>query len=414
MIGPWAGQPDGAGRREAGVSAEQRAGEDLLKAVRDFVEGEVKPSVGKLDLDDEYPRAHVDRMKELGLFGVLIPQEYGGLGLWLEDYARIMIELSRGWMSLAGILNSHLVSAWMIERFGTEQQKTRHLPPMATGEARAAISMTEPQGGSDLQAITTRATREGEAFSIEGEKMWCTNGLHASIIMLLTKNDPEAVPRHRGMTTFVVQKQPGVHQQPGLEIPPLLEKLGYRGLEGTRLSWKGFRAPVTSVLGGEEGIGLGFKQFMAGIEVGRINVAARGVGIALASYEAAMDWARARTTFGKPIAQHQLIGAKLADIATKIRASYLLTLEAARKKDAGERADLDAGAAKLFATELAQEAVLESMRIHGGAGYLQDAAVARFYRDSPVLVIGEGSNEIQRIVIARRLVELAESGGSLI
>ena len=317
-------------------------------------------------------------------------------------------------MSLAGVLNSHFVTAWMIERFGTHEQRTEHLPRMATGEVRAAISMTEPHGGSDLQAIKTVARREGEAFAIEGEKMWCTNGLHASIIMLLTKTDPEAQPRHKGMTTFVVEKRPGVHQQPGLEIPPLLEKLGYRGLEGTRMNWNGFKTPVSSVLGGEEGVGLGFKQFMAGIEVGRINVAARAVGIALASYESAMDWARTRTTFGKPIAEHQLIGAKLADMATKIRAAYLLTMEAARKKDAGERADLDAGAAKLFATELAEEAAFESMRIHGGAGYLQDADVARYYRDAPVLIIGEGSSEIQRIVIARRLVELAESGGSLI
>jgi butyryl-CoA dehydrogenase len=285
---------------------------------------------------------------------------------------------------------------------------------MATGESRAAISMTEPHGGSDLQAIKTTAKREGEEFAIEGEKMWCTNGLYASIIMLLTKTDPEAEPRHKGMTTFVVEKRPGVHRQPGLEIAPLLEKLGYRGVEGTRMNWLGFKTPVSSALGGAEGIGLGFKQFMAGIEVGRLNVAARGVGIAVASYEAAMDWARTRITFGKPIAEHQLIQAKLADMATKIRAAYLLTMEAARKKDAGERADLDVGTAKLFATELAEEAALESMRVHGGMGYLQAADVARYYRDAPVLIIGEGSNEIQRIVIARRLVELADSGASLI
>jgi butyryl-CoA dehydrogenase len=396
------------------VATEQRAGEDLLKSLRAFVEEEVKPSAGRLDLDDEYPQAHVDRMKDLGLFGILIPQEYGGLALSLEDYVRIVVELSKGWMSLAGIISSHLVAAWMIESFGTDEQRSGLLPRMASGELRGAISMTEPHGGSDLQAIKTVARREGNRFAIEGEKMWCTNGLHASIIMLLTKTDPEAMPPHTGMTTFVVQKRPGVHLQPGLEIPPLLEKLGYRGLEGIRMNWQGFTTPVSSVLGGEQGIGLGFKQFMAGIEVGRINVAARGVGIALASYDAAMEWARTRTTFGKPIAHHQLIGAKLADMATKIRAAYLLTVEAARKKDAGERADLDAGAAKLFATELAEEAALESMRIHGGAGYLQDADVARYYRDAPVLIIGEGSNEIQRIVIARRLVEFAESGGSLI
>lgn len=396
------------------MPADRPTGEDLPKLVREFVEDEVRPSVGRMDVDDEYPQAHVDRMKELGLFGILIPRDYGGLGLSLMEYARIIIQLSKGWMSLAGILNSHLVSAWMIEHFGTENQRSRHLPRMATGEIRAAMSMTEPHGGSDLQAIKTTARREGEGFAIEGEKMWCTNGLHASIIMLLTKTDPHAEPRHTGMTAFVVEKRPGVYSQPGLEIPPLLEKLGYRGLDGTRLIWQGFKAPISSVLGGEEGVGIGFKQFMAGIEVGRINVAARGVGIAWASYETAVQWARTRITFGKPIAEHQLIQAKLADMATKIRAAHLLTMEAARKKDAGERADLDAGMAKLLATELAEEAAFESMRIHGGMGYLQEADVARYYRDAPVLIIGEGSNEIQRIVIARRLVELADSGGSLL
>lgn len=396
------------------MSDGRRRGEELLKSVREFVKEEVKPSAGRLDIEDEYPHRHVERMKELGLFGIITSRDFGGMHLPLVAYARIIMELSRGWMSLAGILNSHIVAAWMIERFGTDEQRTRHLPLMVKGEVRAAISMTEPHGGSDLQAIKTVATRRNDEFAIEGEKMWCTNGLHGGIIMLLTKTDPDAEPRHRGMTTFVIEKQPGTHEQPGLSIPPLLKKLGYRGLEGTRMTWKGFRTPVTSVLGGEEGVGLGFKQFMAGIELGRINVAARGVGIATASYDAAMDWARRRVTFGKPIAQHQLIQEKLAEMATKIRAAYLLTIEAARKKDAGERADLDSGMAKLFATELAEEAAVEAMRIHGGTGYLEDAEVARYYRDAPVLIIGEGSNEIQRVVISRRLVEMAESEGSLI
>jgi alkylation response protein AidB-like acyl-CoA dehydrogenase len=385
----------------------KRESVEILTAVRDFVQEEVSPVANKLEHADEYPKDLVRRMRDLGLFGVAISKEHGGLGLDLTTYALIIMELSRGWMSFAGILNSHFVSAWMIDRFGTEEQKQRYLPRMARGDIRAAISMTEPHAGSDLQAIKTHAVRHGNEYTVQGEKMWCTNGLRAAIVMLLAKTDLRAVPRHKGMTTFIIEKKPNIFQQPGLTIPPLLEKLGYRGIEGTRLLFEGFRTPASSVLGGEEG--WGFKQFMAGIELGRINVAARAVGLATASFEAAIDHARRREAFGRPIAQHQAVQLKLADMATRIRASRLLTLEAARKKDAGERADLDAGMAKLFATETAQAAALESMRIHGGVSYLQDLDVERYYRDAPVLIIGEGSNEIQRLVIARRLLEMTDA-----
>ncbi len=378
---------------------------DLVTAVRAFAEDEVMPVADDLDEADTYPDELVGRMRDLGLFGITIPRSYGGLGHDLITYCRVVIELTRGWMSLAGILNSHIVTAWMIDAFGTPEQKSRLLPAMAAGELRAAISLTEPQAGSDLQAIATTARRDGDDFVIDGEKMWCTNGLRAGLIALLAKTDPQVRPPHHGMTVFLVEKQPGVHDQPGLHIPPLLEKLGYRGLEGTRLVWNGFRTPAASVLGGEAGVGVGFRQFMAGLEVGRINVAARGVGLASIALERAIDHARRRHAFGRPIADHQAIRLKLADLATRLAAARLLTLDAAACKDRGERADLQAGMAKLFATELAVDAALESMRIHGGIGYLKRLDIERYYRDAPLLAIGEGTNEIQRLIIARRLLE---------
>jgi butyryl-CoA dehydrogenase len=276
---------------------------------------------------------------------------------------------------------------------------------MASGEVRAAFSMTEPHAGSDVQAIRTRATRDGDEFVIDGQKMWVTNGLRAGIVMLLAVTDPAAQPRHAGMTAFIVEKIPGAAELPGLTIPPPLKKLGYKGVESTELVFDGFRAPVDSVLGGEEQAGQGFKQFMAGIELGRVNVAARGLGIAQAALENAVRYAREREAFGKPIANHQLIQAKIANVATKIRAGELLMLDAARRKDSGERADLEAGMAKLFATEVAEEAALEAMRIHGGYGYSQEYPIERLYRDAPVLILGEGSNEIQQLLIARRIFE---------
>jgi butyryl-CoA dehydrogenase len=383
---------------------------EILRTIRDFVDRDVLPSVARYDHADEFPAPLVQTMKELGLFGVTIPEEYGGLGLDLTTYALIVQELSRGWISLSGVLNTHFMGSFMIKTFGTSEQKDRLLPRMATGEVRAAFSMTEPHAGSDVQAIRTRAVRDGEAFVINGQKMWVTNGLRAGLVMLLAVTDPSAEPRHAGMTAFIIEKEPGAAQLDGLTIPAPLKKLGYKGVESTELVFDGFRVPAANVLGGEEQIGHGFKQFMAGIELGRVNVAARGLGIARSALENAVRYARERETFGKPIASHQLIQAKIANMATKIRAAELLMLDAARRKDGGERADLEAGMAKLFATEVAEEAALEAMRIHGGYGYSQEYPIERLYRDAPVLILGEGSNEIQQLLIARRIFERYESG----
>jgi alkylation response protein AidB-like acyl-CoA dehydrogenase len=379
--------------------------QEIVAAIRTFVERDVVPVASDLEHADEYPTELVETMRELGLFGVTIPEEYGGLGLDLTTYALIQVELSRGWMSLSGVLNTHFISAWMIKRFGTAEQRQKYLPRMAGGELHFAYSMTEPQAGSDVQAIRTRAVRDGDEYVITGQKMWATNGLRSSGVMLLAKTDPDADPPHRGMTAFVLEKEPNVHEQPGLTVSKPLRKLGYKGVESTELVFDGFRTPSGSVLGGESEEGQGFKQFMGGIELGRVNIAARAVGIAQAAFEAAIRYAQEREAFGKPIAHHQAIQLKLAQMATKIEASRLLMLEASRKKDAGERADLEAGMAKLFATETAEEVALEAMRIHGGYGYSQEYPVERLYRDAPVLIIGEGSNEIQQLLIARRLLE---------
>ena len=378
---------------------------EIVSTIRDWIDREVIPVASELEHADAFPEELVEQMKELGLFGVIIPEEHGGLGLDLTTYALIQIELSRGWMSLSGVLNTHFLSAWMIQQYGTDEQRRSHLPRMATGELRAAYSMTEPHAGSDVQAIRTRAVREGEEYVITGRKTWATNGLRAGMITLLAKTDPGAEPRHRGMTAFVLEKEPGVSELPGLTIPPPLRKLGYKGVETTEFFFDGFRTPATSVLGGEAGVGEGFKYFMGAIELGRVNIAARAVGIATRAFEEAIRYAQEREAFGKPIAQHQAIQLKLAQMATRIEAARLLTMQAAERKDAGERADLEAGMAKLFATETASEVALEAMRVHGGYGYSQEFVVERLYRDAPVLILGEGSNEIQQLVIARRLLE---------
>jgi alkylation response protein AidB-like acyl-CoA dehydrogenase len=379
--------------------------QEIVATIRTFVERDVVPVASELEHADEYPTKLVETMRELGLFGVTIPEEYGGLGLDLTTYALIQVELSRGWMSLSGVLNTHFISAWMIKTHGTEEQRRTYLPRMATGEVHFAYSMTEPHAGSDVQAIRTRALREGDEYVITGQKMWATNGLRSSAVMLLARTDPDAHPPHRGMTAFIVEKEPNVHEQPGLTISKPLRKLGYKGVETVGMTFDGFRTPAESVLGGKGREGEGFKQFMGGIELGRVNIAARAVGIAQAAFEAAIRYAQEREAFGKPIAHHQAIQLKLAQMATKIEASRLLMLEASRKKDAGERADLEAGMAKFFATETAEEVALEAMRIHGGYGYSQEYPVERLYRDAPVLILGEGSNEIQQLLIARRLLE---------
>jgi butyryl-CoA dehydrogenase len=378
---------------------------DLVAAVREWVEREVIPHASELEHADEYPADLVAQMKEMGLFGATIPEEHGGLGLDVTTYALIQVEVARGWMSLSGVLNTHLMAAFMIASFGTDEQRARYLPRMAAGELHSAYSMTEPHAGSDVQRIRTRAERDADGWRITGQKMWATNGLRSSMVMLLAKTEPEADPPHRGMSAFVLEKEPGASQQPGLTIPPPLRKLGYKGIESTELVLDGFRAPADAVLGGEAGIGQGFRYFMAAIELGRVNIAARAVGIATRAFEEAIRYAQQRETFGKPIAQHQAIQLKLAQMGTRIEAARLLMLQAAERKDSGERADLEAGMAKLFATETAQEVALEAMRIHGGYGYSQEFVVERLYRDAPVLILGEGSNEIQQLLIARRLLE---------
>ena len=379
--------------------------QEIVAAVREWVEREVYPVASDYEHADEYPEPLVEDMKRMGLFGVTIPEEYGGLGLDLLTYVLIQIELSRGWMSLSGVLNTHFISAWMIRTYGTDEQRERYLPRMATGELRFAYSMTEPHAGSDVQAIRTRAVREGDGYAITGQKMWATNGLRAGAIMLLAVTDPDAEPRHQGMTAFVVEKEPGRASQPGLEVGAPIKKLGYKGVESVELSFDGFEVPLTGILGGAAGENSGFAYFMGGIELGRVNIAARAVGIATRAFEEAIRYAQQREAFGKPIAQHQAVQLKLAQMATRIEAARLLTMQAAQRKNAGERADLEAGMAKLFATETAEEVALEAMRIHGGAGYSQELVVERIYRDAPVLILGEGSNEIQQLVIARRLLE---------
>jgi alkylation response protein AidB-like acyl-CoA dehydrogenase len=382
------------------------ASEQVLDVVTRFVDEEAMPAVARYDREDAYPEPLVDRMCELGLFGTAIGEEHGGLGLDLVTYAKIVAEISRAWISLSGVMNTHFMAAWMLQRFGTREQQERLLARMATGELRGAFSITEPHAGSDVQAIRVRAVRDGDEYVIDGHKKWITNGLRAGAVMLLAVTDPGAQPRHRGFTCLVVEKEPLVHEQPGLTIPPLLKKLGYLGIDSTEMLWEGFRVPAGSVLGGPDAEGEGFKQFMAALELGRVNVAARGLGLARAAFEHAIAYASERETFGKPIAEHQSIQIKLAQMATKIRATELLVLDAAERKQAGERADLQAGMAKLFATETAEECALDAMRIYGGAGFSQDNPVERLYRDAPLLILGEGSNEIQHLIIARRLLEL--------
>jgi alkylation response protein AidB-like acyl-CoA dehydrogenase len=322
----------------------------------------------------------------------------------------IVEELSRGWISISGVVNTHFIGSYLLMKFGTDEQKETYLPKMATGEIRAAFSLSEPGLGSDVQAISTRAKKEGDDWVINGTKMWVTNGLRSGLVFLLAKSDPEADPPHRGMTCFICEKEPGADVNEGafagLSIPPQIKKMGYKGVESTELVFEGYRCPSARVLGGEEaGLNKGFAQMMDSLEVGRVNVAARGVGIAQRALELALRYAQERKTFGKQIAEHQAIQFKLADMATKIECARLLTMKAARMKDAGERSDLEAGMAKLFASETGKEVVEESFRIHGGYGYSKEYEIERLYRDAPLLLIGEGTSEIQRMVIGRTLLK---------
>jgi alkylation response protein AidB-like acyl-CoA dehydrogenase len=382
-----------------GLTDDQR---EVVSLVRQFTDEQIIPVASELERDDTFPDQIVEGLRELGLFGFTIPERYGGLGLDLTTYALSVIELSRGWMSVSGIINTHFIVADMILRDGTEEQKQRFLPRMATGEIRCSFSMTEPEAGSDVQAIRTRAVRDGDDYVVNGQKMWVTNGLRSGVVALLVKTDAEAKPAHRGMSCLLVEKQPGAAQDGGLTIPPQLGKLGYKGVETTELVFQDHRVPAANLLGEAEGHG--FQQMMSGIEVGRVNVAARGVGVAQRAFELAIRYAQEREAFGKPIAKHQGIQFKLAEMATKIEASRLLMLSAARKKDAGERSDVEAGMAKLYASEICHEVVEDSFRIHGGYGYSKEYEIERLYRDAPLLLVGEGTSEIQKLIVARGML----------
>jgi alkylation response protein AidB-like acyl-CoA dehydrogenase len=382
---------------------EQKA---ILEMVRQFVDEQIIPQAEHYDSADEFPEPIVEQMKELGLFGVTIPEEYGGMGLDLTTYAMIVEELSRGWISISGVVNTHFIGSYLLMKFGTDEQKQRLLPRMATGELRAAFSLSEPELGSDVQAIKTSAVKRDGAWRISGQKMWVTNGLLSGVVFVLVKTDREADPPYRGMTCFICEKEPGAAESPGLTVPPKIKKMGYKGVESTELVFDDYACPPEMILGGEEaGLGQGFVQMMDALEVGRVNVAARGVGIAQRALELALRYSQERKTFGRQIAQHQAIQFKLADMATKVEAARLLTLKAARLKDAGERSDLEAGMAKLFASEAGKEVVEDAFRIHGGYGYSKEYEIERLYRDAPLLLIGEGTSEIQRMVIGRKLLQ---------
>src|SRR5216110_2457087 len=387
---------------------EQRA---ICDMVRQFADEQILPNAEHFDHEDSFPEDIVEQMKELGLFGVTIPEEYGGMGLDLTTYVMIVEELSRGWISISGVINTHFIGSYLLMKYGTDAQRHKYLPRMATGEIRAAFSLSEPELGSDVQAIKTSATKVDDgAYEINGQKMWVTNGLRSGLVFVLVKTDPDAQPRHKGFTCFIAEKEPGAHENTGayagLNVPPKIKKLGYKGVESTELVFDGYRCPADNILGGEQaGLNAGFAQMMDALEVGRVNVAARGVGIAQRALELALRYSQERKTFGKPIAEHQAIQFKLADMATKVESARLLTMKAARLKDAGERSDLEAGMAKLFASEAGKEVVEDAFRIHGGYGYSKEYEIERLYRDAPLLLIREGTSEIQRMVIGKKLLE---------
>jgi alkylation response protein AidB-like acyl-CoA dehydrogenase len=368
----------------------------LVKTVRDFVDREVKPSVREVEKANEYPDKWIDQMKQIGIYGLAIDDEFGGSPVSMPCYVAVTEELSRGWMSLAGAMGGHTVVAKLITMFGTDEQKQKYLPVMATGELRATMALTEPGGGSDLQALTTTAKTEGDDLVINGAKTWISNARRSGLIALLCKTDPAATPRHAGISIVLVE------HGPGLTISRDLPKLGYKGVESCELSFDNYRIPQSAILGGTPG--KGFPQMMKGLETGRIQVASRALGVATAALEDALAYAQQRESFGKPIWKHQSIGNYLADMATKLTAARQLTRYAAEKFDSGERCDMEAGMAKLFASEVAMEIALNAVRIHGGYGYSTEYDVERYFRDAPLMIVGEGTNEIQRNVIAGQLV----------
>jgi butyryl-CoA dehydrogenase len=380
--------------------------QEILSTVRSFVDKEILPHATELEHKDEFPEAIVDGMKEMGLFGLMIPEEYGGLGESLLTYALVVEEIARGWMSVSGVINTHFIVAYMLVQHGTEEQKQRLLPKMATGAVRGAFSMSEPGCGSDVAAITSRAEQDGDDFVLTGQKMWLTNGARAGVVATLVRTDEGAESVYRNMTTFLVEKEPGFGEvAPGLVVPGKLEKMGYKGVETTELVLDGHRVPASTVLGGvDAGRGRGFYQMMDGVEVGRVNVAARACGIMIRAFELAVAYAQQRRTFGRQIADHQAIAFKLAEMATKVEAAHLMMVNAARLKDSGERNDVEAGMAKLLASEYCFEVTSESFRIHGGYGYSKEYEIERLFREAPFLLIGEGTSEIQKTIISRGLL----------
>ena len=368
----------------------------LVATVRAFVERDVRPAVRAMEHANEYPAAWIEAMKQLGLFGLAVPEAFGGTPVSTPCYAQVTEELSRGWMSLAGALGGHTVVSKLLVTFGTEAQRSHYLPRMATGEVRAAMALTEPAGGSDLQAITTTARRDGDDLVINGTKTWITNARRAGMIALMVKTDPDATPRHAGISIVLAE------HGPGLAVARDLPKLGYKGIESCELFFDDYRVPAAAVLGGVPG--KGFAQMMAGLEIGRIQVAARSLGVAAAALEDSIAYARTRETFGEPIWKHQSIGNHLANMATKLTAARQLTRYAAERYDEGERSDMEAGMAKLFASEMAMEVALDALRIHGAYGYSAEYDIERYFRDAPLMIVGEGTNEIQRNVIVRQLM----------
>ncbi len=385
---------------------------EILKAVRQFVEREILPVATELEHRDEYPTEIVEGLKELGLFGLMIPEEYDGLGESLLTYALAVEEIARGWMSVSGIINTHFIVAWMLLQHGTEEQKRKYLPRMATGEVRGAFSMSEPGCGSDVSAITTKAVLDADddgTYVVDGQKMWLTNGGSANLVAVLVKTGQGnglsgADSVYRNMTTFLVEKEEGFGEvAPGLTVPGKIEKMGYKGVDTTELVFEGFRISAEQILGGKPG--QGFYQMMDGVEVGRVNVAARGCGVANRAFELGVAYAQQREAFGKKIAEHQAVLFRLAEMATKVEAAHALMIKAARVKDKGERNDLEAGMAKYLASEYCSQVVEDSFRIHGGYGFSKEYEIERLYREAPMLLIGEGTADIQRMIIGRRILE---------
>jgi alkylation response protein AidB-like acyl-CoA dehydrogenase len=376
------------------MNTEERA---IVQVVREFVDSDVRPVVRELEHANTYPEKLIEQMKELGIYGLAVPEPWGEVAVSMPCYALVTAELARGWMSLAGAMGGHTVVAKLLVAFGTKEQQDRYLPRMATGEVRATMALTEPGGGSDLQAMTTVARRYGDGYVVDGAKTWISNARRSQLIALMCKTDPAAEPKHKGVSILLVE------HGPGLTVSQDLPKLGYKGVESCELAFDGYRAPADALLGGVEG--RGFPQMMKGLETGRIQVASRALGVAQAAFDDALRYAQERETFGKPIWQHQSIGNYLADMATKITAARQLILHAAERFDAGERCDMEAGMAKLFASEVAMEVALNAVRIHGGYGYSTEYDVERYFRDAPLMIVGEGTNEIQRNVIAAQLVK---------